>query len=68
LPWADVHRRFQRRNADRRSFSRRGKKTNHLGTSAEFWLGLQSDYDLEKAQEEFAERIEREVQPRERAA
>ena len=38
------------------------------GTSAEFWLGLQSDYDLEKAQEEFKERIEREVQPRERAA
>jgi plasmid maintenance system antidote protein VapI len=39
-----------------------------LGTSAEFWLGLQSDYDLEKAQEEFKERIEQEVQPRERAA
>jgi len=38
------------------------------GTSAEFWLGLQSDYDLEKAQEEFKERIELEVQPRERAA
>jgi addiction module HigA family antidote len=40
----------------------------HLGTSAEFWLGLQSDYDLEKAQEELADRIEREVQPRDRAA
>jgi antitoxin HigA-1 len=40
----------------------------YLGTSAEFWLGLQSDYDLEKAQEEFNERIEREVQPRDRAA
>ncbi len=40
----------------------------YLGTSAEFWLGLQSDYDLEKAQEEFSERIEREVQPRARAA
>jgi antitoxin HigA-1 len=40
----------------------------YLGTSAEFWLGLQSDYDLERAQEEFKERIEREVQPRERAA
>jgi antitoxin HigA-1 len=40
----------------------------YLGTSAEFWLGLQSDYDLENAQEEFAERIEREVQPRTHAA
>jgi addiction module HigA family antidote len=40
----------------------------HLGTSPEFWLGLQSDYDLEKAQEELAERIQREVQPRQRAA
>jgi len=40
----------------------------YLGTSAEFWLGLQSDYDLEKAQEEFEESIEREVQPRDRAA
>jgi len=40
----------------------------YLGTSAEFWLGLQSDYDLEKAQQEFQERINREVQPRQRAA
>lgn len=40
----------------------------YLGTSAEFWLGLQSDYDLEKAQQEFEKRIEREVQPRDRAA
>ena len=40
----------------------------YLGTSAEFWSGLQSGYDLEKAQEEFEERIEREVQPRDRAA
>lgn len=40
----------------------------YLGTSPEFWLGLQSDYDLEKAQEELAERIQREIQPRERAA
>ncbi len=35
----------------------------YLGTSAEFWLGLQSDYDLERALEEFEERIQREVQP-----
>jgi len=42
--------------------------SRYLGTSAEFWLGLQSDYDLEKAQEKLAERIKREVQPREHAA
>ena len=41
---------------------------HHLGTSPEFWLGLQSGCDLEKAQVEFEARIEREVQPRERAA
>ncbi|MGC2444632.1 HigA family addiction module antitoxin [Candidatus Binatus sp.] len=40
----------------------------YLGTSAEFWLGLQSDYDLEKAKDELAPRIAREVQPRKRAA
>ena len=40
----------------------------YLGTSAEFWLGLQSDYDLEKAKDELAPRIEREVQPRKRVA
>jgi antitoxin HigA-1 len=36
----------------------------HLGTSPESWLGLQSDYDLEKAQQELEDRIQREVQPR----
>lgn len=40
----------------------------YLGTSAEFWLGLQSDYELEKAKDELAAKIEREVRPRERAA
>ena len=40
----------------------------YLGTSAEFWLGLQSDYDLEKAKDEFAAKIAREVRPRKRAA
>jgi antitoxin HigA-1 len=40
----------------------------YLGTSAEFWLGLQSDYDLEKAKDELAPRIAREVRPRKRAA
>ena len=42
--------------------------SRYLGTSAEFWLGLQSDYDLEKAKDELAPRIEREVHPRKRAA
>ena len=40
----------------------------YLGTSAEFWLGLQSDYDLEKAKDELAPKIAREVRPRKRAA
>jgi addiction module HigA family antidote len=40
----------------------------YLGTSAEFWLGLQSDYELEKATDELAARIAREVRPRKRAA
>jgi antitoxin HigA-1 len=40
----------------------------YLGTSAEFWLGLQSDYELEKAKDAFAAKIDREVRPRKRAA
>jgi addiction module HigA family antidote len=40
----------------------------YLGTSPEFWLGLQSDYDLEKARDQLAARIAREVHPRKRAA
>jgi addiction module HigA family antidote len=40
----------------------------YLGTSAEFWLGLQSDYELEKAKDELAAKIDREVRPRKRAA
>ena len=40
----------------------------YLGTSAEFWLGLQSDYELENAKDELATKIEREVRPRKRAA
>jgi len=33
-----------------------------FGTSARFWLGLQMDYDLDKASDELAERIEHDVQ------
>jgi addiction module HigA family antidote len=42
--------------------------TRYLGMSAEFWLGLQSDFELEKAKAELAVKIEREVHPRKRAA
>ena len=34
-----------------------------LNTTAEFWLGLQMDCDLEKAQDVLGEQIEREVIP-----
>jgi addiction module HigA family antidote len=33
-----------------------------FGTSAEMWLSLQLKYDLETAEDELAERIEREVE------
>ena len=36
----------------------------YLGTSAQFWLNLQSKYDLECARDELAGRIEQEVRPR----
>ena len=32
-----------------------------FGTSAELWLGLQKDYELDVAIDEFGDRIEREV-------
>jgi addiction module HigA family antidote len=32
-----------------------------FGTSAEFWLGLQSQYDLDVTAEELGERLNREV-------
>lgn len=35
----------------------------YFGTSAELWLGLQQQYDLELARDEIAAKIEREVQP-----
>ena len=37
----------------------------YFGTSERFWLGLQTDYDLEEARLALEARIEREVQPRE---
>ena len=40
----------------------------YFGTSPQFWINMQARYDLESAKDELAERIEREVRPRERAA
>ena len=34
----------------------------YFGTSPQFWLGLQSDYDLDVAADALGERLEREVQ------
>jgi addiction module HigA family antidote len=39
----------------------------YFGTSAEFWLGLQKDYDLQLASDQFEAEIEK-VQPRSHAA
>jgi antitoxin HigA-1 len=36
----------------------------YFGTSAELWLGLQQDYELDMAQDDVGERIEKEVLPR----
>ncbi len=33
-----------------------------FGTSAQFWLGLQTDYDLDIAEDKLRNRLEREVQ------
>ncbi len=40
----------------------------YFGTTAEFWMNLQSRYDLERARDEADERICREVHVFERAA
>jgi addiction module HigA family antidote len=37
----------------------------YFGTSTEFWINLQSHYDIEVAQDQSGAQIEREVQPRE---
>jgi len=33
----------------------------YFGTSPQFWMGLQSDYDLDLAEDELGDRLEREV-------
>ena len=40
----------------------------YLGTSAEFWLGLQLEYDLRVARQAKQKQIERTVRPRSAAA
>jgi addiction module HigA family antidote len=35
----------------------------YFGTSAHFWLGLQSDYDIDTTNELLGEKLEREIQP-----
>jgi antitoxin HigA-1 len=40
----------------------------YFGSSAEFWIGLQSDYDMKIAQAEHGARIEQDVVPMEHAA
>ena len=37
--------------------------SRYLGTSPEFWLGLQAEYDLDSARVEAAQRIKREIRP-----
>jgi addiction module HigA family antidote len=39
-----------------------------FGTTAQFWLNLQSSYDLKKAEIDVGKKIEREVRPLEMAA
>jgi addiction module HigA family antidote len=34
-----------------------------LGTSAEFWMGLQSDYDLQTALDVLSDRLQKEITP-----
>jgi addiction module HigA family antidote len=35
----------------------------YFGTSAQFWLGLQSDYDLDVTRETLGDRLEKEIVP-----
>ncbi len=36
----------------------------YFGVSAQFWLGLQAEYDLDVALDKLGNRLEREVRPR----
>lgn len=36
----------------------------YFGTSPQFWLGLQAEYDLDVAMDSLGSRLEREIRPR----
>jgi len=36
----------------------------YFGTTPQFWMGLQSDYELDIAEDKLSRRLEREVRPR----
>ena len=38
--------------------------SRYFGNSAQFWLGLQMDYDLDVAEDRSAEKIRLQIQPR----
>lgn len=38
--------------------------SRYFGVSAQFWLGLQAEYDLDVAMDNLGDRLEREVHPR----
>ncbi|MDF1536932.1 MAG: HigA family addiction module antitoxin [bacterium] len=38
--------------------------SRYFGTSPQFWLGIQTDYDLDVAEDELGERLVREVRTR----
>lgn len=40
----------------------------YFGTSERFWIGLQTDYDLEEARRQVGRKIEKEIRPRRFAA
>ena len=40
----------------------------YLGTTPEFWLGIQAQYEIERARDALGDRLEREVVPRRAAA
>lgn len=42
--------------------------SRYFGTTAQFWLNLQTTYDLKQAETETGKRIQQEVRPMKRAA
>ena len=41
--------------------------SRYLGTTAQFWMNLQSAYDLKRAAKDSAARIEQDIRPRKAA-